>query len=226
MMIKKLLFLLLGACFSISAIAQTTAEEEGIKTLLLQETKNAYAVDVQEYNKNWVKAPHTYRAWNSRTGYDVKQGWDAIEKERLAAFKVAKAREINPILENMVFKFYSNEACFVTYDQYLYGKESKPTKEVRVLEKHDNAWKIAAVVALTDYSQNKFEEGLVRKSIDAEQSAALISDYEVHIAGITAWATFFDTANTEAKVRQVRILERSNGAWKIVFAGIQTLEKK
>ena len=223
---KKLLFVIWGASLGASVGAQTTGEEEAVKALVLEETKNAYAINEQEYNKNWVKAPHTYRAWNSRTGYDIKQGWEAIEKERLAAFKVAKAREINPIMENMVFKFYGNEACFLTYDQYLYGKESKPTKEVRVLEKHNNAWKIAAVVALTDYSQNKFEEGLVRKSIEAETPAASINDYDVHIAGSTAWVTFFDKTKPEEKARQLRVLERVSGVWKIVLAGVQESGKK
>lgn len=223
---KKLLFFLLGATFGTPAFTQTTTEEEAVKALVLQETKNAYAINEQEYNKNWVKAPHTYRAWNVRTGYDVKQGWEAIEKERLEAFKVAKAREINPILENMMFKFYGSDACFLTYDQYLYGKESKPTKEVRMLEKHNGAWKIAAVIALTDYSQNKFEEGLVRKSIEVETPAASISDYNVHIASSTGWVTFFDKTKPEEKTRQLRVLERVGGVWKIVLAGVQESNKK
>jgi hypothetical protein len=284
---KKTLFTISVALTFAAGYAQTAADQEAIKTLLVQETKNAYAVNEQEYNKNWIKAPHTYRAWNSRTGYDVKQGWEAIEKERLAAFKTSKPREVNPITENFVFKFYGSDACFVTYDQYMYGKENKPSKEVRMMEKENGAWKIAALVALWDYSQTKFEEDLVRKTIETEtksyhaadtktmlaqwsdkpynehQTAVLtsmigtpyatgksfeqlktflqsnlkpsnttsaISDYNVHIAGSTAWATFTQVDTQDGKItaqtRQVRILERIGGAWKIVFVGLQEIPGK
>ena len=227
---KKGLLAATGLLLGLLSFAQTNMDEEAIKKLVSEETKNAYALREKEYLESWVQAPYTFRAGNNRTGYYVNQGWASLETDLLKAFSKSNPRVVNPVLENFVFKFYGNEACFATYDQFLYGKENKPSKEVRVLEKQNGTWKIAAVVALWDYSKNKYEEDLVRKVIEKETDAHNISDYEAHIASSTAWATYtqddIKEGKTMAQSRQVRILERIDGAWKIVFVGLQTLPHK
>ncbi|MFN8357944.1 MAG: nuclear transport factor 2 family protein [Spirosomataceae bacterium] len=51
------------------------------------------------------------------------------------------------------------------------------------------------------------------------------SDYDVHIAGTTAWVTYSQEVIKENKApmkgREIRILERINGMWKIVLASEQ-----
>lgn len=56
-----------------------------------------------------------------------------------------------------------------------------------------------------------------------------LSDYEAHIAGNTAWATYTqETVNAAGTVvdreRSVRILERGSGGWKIVFIGLEAIK--
>lgn len=56
-----------------------------------------------------------------------------------------------------------------------------------------------------------------------------VSDYDVHISGAMAWATFtqerLDKAGVVlAKQREIRVLEREATGWKIVFLGLQEMK--
>lgn len=56
-----------------------------------------------------------------------------------------------------------------------------------------------------------------------------ISDYDAHISGPMAWATFTDeeldnTGNVIAKKRHIRVLERDNTGWKIVYLAFVTMK--
>lgn len=150
------------------ALENTQAEEENIKNMLRQETINVYAG--KDVTGDFVDSPKTFRGWNTRTGYSVKFGITDIKKENDATFGY-RPREMKPINENFTFKYYGNNAVMVTYDQYLYGKEQAPSKEMRMLEKAGNSWKIAGLMALWDYSDNAFEKGNVRKTIETETNA-------------------------------------------------------
>ncbi|GAB3999623.1 hypothetical protein GCM10028807_50380 [Spirosoma daeguense] len=271
---------------STGAMAQTTADEAAIKTILTQSTKDAYALKQAEYDASFANLANVLQAYNTRSGYLI-----ASNDRKLSETFGTKPREVNPLTENYVFKFYGPNAARVTYDQYLYGKENnKPTKEIRLMEKVNGSWKIDGVIALLDYGQNKFEEDLVRKAIETEVRAyqeadgdllqaqwalekpyverqqpnllgltdapylkgnKLVSltnsyfktlhptghtvrfaDYDVHISGETAWATYTQEELDKAgkvvgKQREVRILERIpsriGAAWKIVFFGFQQM---
>lgn len=257
-------------------------EEENIKNFLRQETIDAYALKTNEVANAFIQKPSTFRLWNIRTGYDTQFGWEAIEASNKKDFG-AKPRIMNPENENFNFKFYGNNTAIVTYDQYLYGKNQKPSKELRILEKTDDKWKIAGLVALTDYSHNAFEDGLIKKTIETETKAyhegntellmgqwadneyierqdkslkvagstffkgkdltafsdqflknhkptgltTKMSDYAAHMSGAQAWATFLqETINpdgTSRKTRELRILERIGGSWKIVLMSMQEI---
>ena len=258
------------------------AEENLIKDFLTQETKDAYALKHNEVAAAFIQKPSTFRLWNIRTGYDTQFGWEAIEASNKKDFG-AKPRIMNPENENFTYKFYGNNTALVTYDQYLYGKNQKPSKELRILEKTTDGWKIAGLVALTDYSHNAFEDGNIRKTIETETKAyhegniellrsqwaeneyierqqqnlkaagsaffkgkdltafsdeylkthkptgfsTKMSDYAAHMSGAQAWATFTQETikpdGTSSKTRELRILERIGGAWKIVLMSIQDI---
>jgi hypothetical protein len=157
------------------AAGNAQAEEESIKTMLRQETIDVYAG--KDVTNSFVDSPKTFRGWNTRTGYSVKNGINDIRKENDATFGY-RPRDMKPINENFIFKYYGNDAVMVTYDQYLYGKEQAPSKEMRMLEKVDGNWKIAGLLALWDYSDNAFEKGNVRKTIEAETNAYHAGDVE------------------------------------------------
>jgi hypothetical protein len=258
------------------------AEENIIKTLLLEETKNAYALKHNEVADAFIQKPTTFRLWNIRTGYDTQFGWEAIDASNKKDFG-AKPRIMNPENENYTFKFYGNNTAIVTCDQYMYGKNQKPSKELRILEKTAEGWKIAGLVALTDYSHNAYEDGNIRKTIETETKAyhdgnvellksqwadneyierqqqnlkaagstffkgknltafseeflkthkptgftTKMSDYSAHMSGAQAWATFtqetINSDGTSRKTRELRILERIGGSWKIVLTSIQDI---
>ncbi len=274
-------FLLLSA----GTFGQTVADETAIKTLLEQSIRDAFALRQADYDAGFANRPTTLIAYNTRSGYNLPATGS------LAEIFGTKARQVKPVCENYVMKFYGPAAARVSYDQYLYGKaNNKPSKEFRLVEKVNGAWKIDAIIALWDYGQNAYEEGLVRLAIEAEtrayltankdtylaqwaekpynerQHASLTSmagapylkgerlvafgenffktwkgtdhtvrhtDYDVHISGETAWATYtqeeLDKAGVVvAKQREIRILERTptsqKAAWKIVFLGLQDMK--
>ncbi len=164
---KKIIIALLFTTISFVGFSQNQ-DEELIKKMVAQETKDAYAA--KDVNGYFVNSPTIFRGWNTRTGYSMEVGYEAIAKKNKEAFGT-RPREMNPINENFTFKFYSKDACVVTYDQYLYGKDQIPSKELRILEKQNGEWKIAGLVALWDYSGNAFEQANVRKTIEAETTA-------------------------------------------------------
>jgi len=56
-----------------------------------------------------------------------------------------------------------------------------------------------------------------------------VSDYDVHISGAMAWATYTQETLDKAgavtrKQREVRVLERETAGWKIVFMGQQAMK--
>jgi hypothetical protein len=54
----------------------------------------------------------------------------------------------------MIYKFFSSELAFVTWDQYNSDSEIKTyrlSKETRIMEKEDGLWKIANMTAFWDY---------------------------------------------------------------------------
>jgi len=173
--IKNNNLIYLSGQHTVPAPVKDANEEESIKNMLKQETIDVYAAkDVSGY---FIDSPNTFRGWNTRTGYSAKFGISDIRKENDATFGY-RPRTMNPVNENFTFKFYGTNAVLVTYDQYLYGKEQAPSKEMRMLEKVNNSWKIAGLMALWDYSDNAFEKGNVRKTIEAETNAYHAGDVE------------------------------------------------
>ena len=66
------------------------------------------------------------------------------------------------------------------------------------------------------------------KTLKPSGNTVRMSDYDVHISGETAWATYTqETVDGAGKVqdkqREIRILEREADGWKIVFLGFQEM---
>lgn len=64
------------------------------------------------------------------------------------------------------------------------------------------------------------------KSLKPSGRTVRVTDYDVHISGATAWATFMqETIDKEgasvSKKREIRVLERESDGWKIVFLSNQ-----
>ena len=67
------------------------------------------------------------------------------------------------------------------------------------------------------------------KTLKPSGHTTRVSDYDVHISGATAWATYtqekLDKAGTVlGKQREIRVLEREATGWKVVFLGLQEMK--
>ncbi len=67
------------------------------------------------------------------------------------------------------------------------------------------------------------------KTVKPSGLTTRVSDYDVHISGAMAWATFTQETLDKAgavtgKQRGIRVLEREASGWKIVFMGIQEMK--
>jgi hypothetical protein len=67
------------------------------------------------------------------------------------------------------------------------------------------------------------------KTMKPTGNTVRMSDYDVHISGPMAWATYTQdtvdgTGKVQDKQREIRILERDTAGWKIVFLGFQEMK--
>ena len=67
------------------------------------------------------------------------------------------------------------------------------------------------------------------KTLKPSGQTVRMSDYDVHISGTIAWATYTQelidgTGNLVSKQREIRVLEREPAGWKIVFLGLQPMK--
>ena len=158
------------------ALGNAQAEEEKIKNMLRQETIEAFAG--KDIDKYFVASPSTFRVWNIRSGAHETDYGLADMKARSAKYFTA-ARNMNPDNDKHAFQWLGNDAVVVSYDQYLYGRTSPPSKEVRILKRANGEWKITGLMAFTNYTGHKFEQDNVRKTIEAETNAYHAGDVDL-----------------------------------------------
>lgn len=135
-------------------------EKKAILESLTAETENFYKRNYEGVIKYYVHSDYAFHAWNNADGtYEATVGWQNIsEKFRnyIQNNPVAPGSSSHPKVEkrNLIFKFYSPELAFVTWDQYNSDQEMKTyriSKETRIMEKQDGIWKIANMTAFWDY---------------------------------------------------------------------------
>ena len=158
------------------ALGNAQAEEEKIKNMLRQETIDAFSgKDVDKY---FVDSPSTFRVWNIRSGAHETDYGLADMKVRSAKYFTA-ARNMNPDNDKHAFQWLGNDAVVASYDQYLYGRTSPPSKEVRILKRVNGEWKLTGLMAFTNYTGHQFEQDNVRKTIEAETNAYHAGDVDL-----------------------------------------------
>jgi hypothetical protein len=97
--------------------------------------------------------PNATQAWNNADGsYTHRLGWQTISARIREFMQNNPQPDRTPMArENFMIRHYGT-AAFVTFDKYLGDRATaKPIREVRVLEKQGNDWKIVCVVALMDH---------------------------------------------------------------------------
>ena len=139
--------------FAPPALAQSPADEEAIRRVLLAETDRFFARDFDGWASTFVQVPAAVQAWNNADGtYTHRLGWDTISARIREFIKNNPAPDTRPMVrENFVFRHYGN-AAFVTFDKYIGDRKTvKPIREIRVVERQGAEWKIVCLVALMDH---------------------------------------------------------------------------
>ena len=147
--------ILLGISAGILApatMAQQAKDEEAIKSVILAETDLFFARDFDGWAATFVQEPSATQVWNNADGtYTFRHGWETIS-ERIAAFMKGNPEpDKTPMWrENFDIRYYG-DAAFVTFDKYLGDRDAKPIRELRVVEREGDAWKIVCVAVYMDH---------------------------------------------------------------------------
>jgi hypothetical protein len=155
---KRLLVLacLVGAhiaLFAPAARAQSRADEDAIRQVLLAETDRFFARDFAGWAATFAHVPEAVQAWNNADGSSTyRLGWETISARIQEFMKNNPSPDRTPMWrENFVFRHYGN-AALVTFDKWLGDrKTAKPIREIRVVERQGSEWKIVCVVAMMDH---------------------------------------------------------------------------
>lgn len=133
-------------------------EKEVIKETIIEQTKDAYALDLEKISENWVHEPYAFRTYAQKNSYTEVIGWENLS----SLYKNYKDNhppiQDEAVQENWMIRVYGNGA-WVTFDQYKKGLKAEnpdyaPTREFRVLEKTAEGWKIAYLGVIDRNSYN------------------------------------------------------------------------
>lgn len=128
------------------------AEKEAIIKVIKNETKHAYAQNLEELEKTWVHEPYAFRTYAHKDFLTEQVGWDSISVFFKSYIEKYPPIEDEPVQENFTIRIYGKGA-WVIYEQYRKGqKEQNPDyiqeRQFRVLEKTDEGWKIIFMGAI------------------------------------------------------------------------------
>lgn len=153
-------------CQSCNLASQTKIDEEletsKIIKVIEEETRCFFLRDYDCWQNQFTHTDYSYQAWSNSDGtFDASVGWDAIEKNLGKYIKEnpsdpEEAGSSHPIVkrENIKVKFYGNAAAHLTWDQYNSDRSQQyflHSKEVRLMEKVGEDWKIVNVSAFWNY---------------------------------------------------------------------------
>jgi hypothetical protein len=147
-----LLFVQVGVVPS-PALAQSDADNAAITRVVMAETDRFFARDYEGWAALFVQVPNATQVWNNADGsYTHRQGWDTIALRIREFMKNNPQPDKTPMWrENVAIRHYGT-AAFVTFDKYLGDrKTAKPIREIRVVERQGNEWKIVCVAAFMDH---------------------------------------------------------------------------
>lgn len=151
-----MLALVFGAQFGMlpaTARAQSAADDEAIKKVLLAETDHFFARNFEAWAATFVQVPSATQVWNNADGsYVYRHGWETISARIREFMKNNPKPDPTPLhRENFDIRHYGN-AAFVTFDKYMGDRQTaKPIREVRVVERVGGQWKIVCVAAFIDH---------------------------------------------------------------------------
>lgn len=135
------------------------ADKDSILATIEKETQTFFARDYEGWQSTYAQTDYAFQAWSNKDGtFDASVGWEAINSTlgKYIMENPEPQSSSHPVVErkNIKYKFYGNDACYLTWDQFNSNKEGDNfhhSKEVRVMEKINGKWKIVCVSAFWDY---------------------------------------------------------------------------
>lgn len=153
---KLLVASILSLLFLPVASFGQSAEEDAIRAVIEGETRAFFDRDYARWAQHWVDHEAAFQAWSNRDGtFSASDGWEDVS-ERIRSYIESNPEPSHPLVirKNFKYRLYG-DAAYVIFDQYNSNRDGTRmtlSKEVRVMEKQDGQWKIAAVAALWDYT--------------------------------------------------------------------------
>lgn len=169
---KQVILLLLFTGFLYQSCNNTTTEQpsgttfdeakeiEKIMQVIEGETSFFYKRDYENWKNFYIHADYVFQAWNNGDGtVDAKTGWAAVDsgiRNYIKTYPVEPGGSSHPAVlrKNMITKFYADTVAYLLWDQYnsdQSGRQFQFSKEVRLMEKQNGAWKIVNVSGFWDY---------------------------------------------------------------------------
>lgn len=149
-------------CLSCGTHFDEEKETQAIMDVIEGETECFFLRDYDCWQDKFTHTEYSYQAWSNSDGtFDASVGWDNIEKNLGKYIKENPGEPEEPgsshpvvLRENLRVKFYGDHAAHLTWDQYNSDRHQKyflHSKEVRLMEKIDDKWKIVNVSAFWNY---------------------------------------------------------------------------
>ena len=134
-------------------------KKDAVMATIEEETNAFFARDYARWKATYIQEDYAFQAWSNRDGtFDSSVGWEGIDNS------VGRYINDNPIPEageatsverkNIRFKFYGDDVAYLTWDQFNSDRDGElffHSKEVRLLERVGNEWKIVCVSAFWDF---------------------------------------------------------------------------
>jgi hypothetical protein len=153
-----------------SGVAFDEAKEtEEIMKVIEGETHSFYKRDYESWKKFYMHANYAFQAWNNGDGtIDAKTGWAAVDSgigNYIKTYSVEPGGSSHPVVlrKNIITKFYADTVAYLLWDQYNSDQSAQQfqfSKEVRLMEKQNGAWKIVNVSGFWDYKNFVSAESL------------------------------------------------------------------
>ena len=146
-------------------VFDSAAATAAIMTTIENETKAFYARNYEAWKTNFVQSKYAFQSWNNGDGsIDAKTGWPEVDAkigEYIKKYPAPAIGTTHPTVlrKNMLVKFFSPTAAYLLWDQYQSDSAQKMftySKEIRLMEKENENWKILNVAAFWDY-KNRLE---------------------------------------------------------------------
>ena len=136
-----------------------TAETAAIMKVIEGETDCFFKGDYECWATHWSHENYAFQGWNNDDGTaGAAIGWDKINtqgKDWIEKYYKNGEIVIHPVVrrEKPLVKFFNDKTAYLSWTQYNADEKKtifRTSQETRIVEKHEDGWKIVNVSAFWD----------------------------------------------------------------------------